>query len=344
MTQGGGDVQERRNHTYLSKIVTRVLSEALRTVFKRQWLKVYRSPWDDTSKSGSILHNKERLRPTRCDYLPEYNKGNTKEWDCTTLFDAILYSDAIGNSGQLSTRVKDAVHSLRNIRNDFSHGPTDRIEQSVFENAISKIRKCFSDLKVSTIELDGILLEKSKHTSFKVLPDSSGSDDEDEWIRRLRDEIQRFFEELAEESSLVPVIFATNLEERSLAEVGEKWFNNEEEKAIHNTFVMTLNGQNEQTMLQSYKDFSSLVDCEGAVVSAIMTSRTTTKEKILSLKNEVKSKVKNWNSWLLIVTNVMYVTKTLPFLPQSGDDEWGKCRILVSTSDVTATQKKNVSW
>jgi hypothetical protein len=127
--------------------------------------------------------------------------------------------------------------------------------------------------------------------------------------------------------------FVTRINHRLLELVGEKWFKNEQERNIRNIFVMTLNGENEDTMLESYEDLSSHVNCDEDVISEIMTSDLPTEEKILSLKDEVKSKVPNWTTWLLIVTNVRDLKKTTRFLPEIGEEEWRNGQILIATTD-----------
>ncbi len=333
MTQGGGDV-EQRNFTYATRIFSRVVTEALREVFIREWNTLYpTTPWDDTRNSGRMLYNVERPRPRAKEYLPKYYNGNTKDWDFTILIDAILYSISIGT--RLDTQVVDALNKLRLRRNKVFHSASDKIETWNFSGIVKEVKECFAVLKISTNELDDVLLEKSKYTSFKVLPSGPESDDESD---ELKNEIVNIMVKL--ESAKIFFIY-TELHSWLLNLLGKRWFNTVQETSIRNNFVMTLHGENEATMLESYKKFASNVDCDEGVVSKIMTSPLTTEEKIFSLKDEVKSKVKNWNSWLIIVTDVVDLKKTLRFLPRPDEDEWRNGKILISTSDVDAIPADN---
>ena len=178
MTQGGGDV-ERRNFRYMTSIVAGVVTKALREFFINVWNRLYiHDPWDDTAAIGMTLYSKEqaRLRPTNI-YLQNYKNGNTKEWDCSTFIDALLYSNALKR--KLSKTEGDPVEKLRILRNSQSHLSSDMMDDSQFDSNIVEIQSCFTDLNISsncTEELRSILEQKEKDISFRVLPDGPESD------------------------------------------------------------------------------------------------------------------------------------------------------------------------
>ena len=178
MTRGGGDVEE-RNFRYAFAIVAGVMKQALREVFINEWNRIYKStPWDDTAASGSRLYTKEKLRhsPYAKEYLPKYQNGNTREWDCALFFDAILFSNTL--RGHLNKTERNAVNKLRSLRNSVAHSSSDRMDNSEFDSNIEEIKSCFTDLNVSTScteELNKVLQEKEKDISFKKLPNNPGS-------------------------------------------------------------------------------------------------------------------------------------------------------------------------
>ena len=177
MTQGGGDV-ERRNFRYMGSIVARVVTKALREFFINVWNRVYiHDPWDDTPAIGLKLYNMERTRRWATNYLQKYKNGNTKEWDCSTFIDALLYSNAL--KGELNKTEGKAVDKLRILRNSQSHISSDMMDDSKFDSNIAEIRSCFTDLNIPsncTEELRSILEQKEKDISFCVLPDGPESD------------------------------------------------------------------------------------------------------------------------------------------------------------------------
>ena len=133
--------------------------EGLREVFKKEWDKHYgttKGVWDDTTKSGNELYNMESTRRHAKPYLNFYQSGKRSEWDCTALFDAILYSNALKN--HLNPHVTNKVDELRKLRNELTHtfGPQHKISDIKFENAYKKVQNCFQALKLSTVKVEKI--------------------------------------------------------------------------------------------------------------------------------------------------------------------------------------------
>ena len=130
----------------MQNIVTDVVSERLRNVFKREWYSQYQASfggWDDTSASGVQLYNLEchRTRPNRKVYLSQFRHGDTNQWDCSVLFDAILYSKSIGS--RLNPATKTAVDKLRIIRNRIMHADKATLTDAEFQNMTSDVENSF---------------------------------------------------------------------------------------------------------------------------------------------------------------------------------------------------------
>ena len=133
--------------------------EGLREVFKKEWDKHYgttKGVWDDTIKSGNELYNMESTRRRAKPYLNFYQSGKRSKWDCTALFDAILYSNAIKK--HLNPHVTNKVDELRKLRNELTHtfGPQHKISDVEFENSYKKVQNCFKALKLSTANVEKI--------------------------------------------------------------------------------------------------------------------------------------------------------------------------------------------
>ena len=97
---------------------------------------------------------------------------------------------------------------------------------------------------------------------------------------------------------------------------------------------MKLNGQNSATLMESYEDFARCVKCDEGSISKIMHSSVTDEMKIFKLKDKIKSRVKYWDSWLILVTNVEDLRATLRLLPQLDENEWKNGQILMAATDV----------
>ena len=320
----------KENFMYLTTIVNREVKKALRQVFIQAWDGRHPlTPWDDTGASGFRLHAMESRRPQAKPYLSSYSNGNSETWDCSALIDAILYSNAIGKS-RLHVQVANAVNDLRDIRNKIMHNKSDEISDDHFTALIKRIKNDFSILGVSKENIDEIIEEKSMYTSFIKLPPSSLESHEQERLRQNRIDIA--LEKIYIGENWGKLFLLLDLRHNDLELFGNAWLKREQKKRIQNHFVMTLDGRNEESILKSYKDFSSQVNCDDDITSEIMESGMTEERKIMELKSQVQSKIKNWNSWLIMVTDVEDLEKTMHFLPQRGEG-WENGLILVSKSE-----------
>ena len=81
--------------------------------------------------------------------------GNRREWDCTMLFYAILYSESVGP--HLAPTVRKNVNDLRNFRNaQIAHITQGRLSDTDFQNAIGKVDVAFQALRLTTEKNQGI--------------------------------------------------------------------------------------------------------------------------------------------------------------------------------------------
>ena len=100
------------------------------------------------------------------------------------------------------------------------------------------------------------------------------------------------------------------------------------------TFVMTLNAESEESMLDSYKKFARALGITEYSLNSIAggDSTLTKKEQLLHLKAFAFSKVQGYSAWLVIFDNVNELENLTDCWPD--DEEWGGCgHILVTTQD-----------
>jgi hypothetical protein len=135
--------EEKRNYICMQNIIIDVVSEGMRKVFKNEWNTRYQASfgaWDDTNVSGLQLFYREnaRSRPNKNMYQAKFQHGDTNQWDCTVLFDAILYSNSIGKSS-LKPTIKTEVDNIRIMRNKIMHAEETTLSDADFQTMISDL-------------------------------------------------------------------------------------------------------------------------------------------------------------------------------------------------------------
>ncbi len=293
--------------------------EGLGEIFKQEWDKNYgatKGKWDDTCKSGNELYNMERTRRHAKPYLNSYQTGKRSDWDCSALFDAILYSNTIKK--HLSPHVSNKVDELRELRNKLTHtiGRQHKISDIEFENAYKKVQRCFKALRLSTARVDRItnsfkeklITSFRKMTYFCLIVFLAGLlcsafyywfTDPPKSFYHFRVLPTRPVHLVAKRSQTVNAILGElhNLSirnNRSLTHfyisgnpgsgksqlarlVGERYGANKSGSwSDSTTFVMTLKGTSLGDILGSYADFARRVDCIGNNIASIINSNKTT--------------------------------------------------------------------
>ena len=100
------------------------------------------------------------------------------------------------------------------------------------------------------------------------------------------------------------------------------------------SFVMTLNAENAETLLESYVSLARKIQCPEYTVTNTQTSEDMKiEEKIRNLKGLITTKLHHYTRWLLVVDNVTSVSRTQGFLPEPGNEQWGKGQLLITTQD-----------
>ncbi|KAL9956756.1 hypothetical protein ACROYT_G038285 [Oculina patagonica] len=102
------------------------------------------------------------------------------------------------------------------------------------------------------------------------------------------------------------------------------------------TFVMTLNAESEQSMLDSYLKFARALGVTEYSLASIAggDSKLSKEEQLAHLKTLVFAKVQDYSTWLLIFDNVDELASLRGCWPE--EEGWGNCgQVLVTTQDST---------
>ena len=84
------------------------------------------------------------------------------------LFDAIFYSNSIGST--LNPTIKNAVDSLRNVRNRIMHADKARLTDADFQTIVSDVENSFKALSLPTDGVTSIKSKRNLYKSFEILP------------------------------------------------------------------------------------------------------------------------------------------------------------------------------
>ena len=355
---------EELNYFRVCYITTSIIRDGLEAVFKQEWDRVHGGrlgTWKDTAKNGHDFFSMEspRSKSRNIKLLNIIQNGNTKEWDSTCFFFAILYSDSL--RPRISPTVVSEVEVLRGFRNTvFAHSSQAHILETDFRPGVTLVTNAFMALHLDTKQLQNISSQKSFPTeelqrlqekikaleeelgepkSFMCLPPKPSH----EVVERKSEtnKILQMFTELRndnDDASIVSVYVHGNPgcgKSQIARDVGKKVY----EEAILNldedncTFVMTLNGESKQSMLDSYLKFARELGVTEYALRSITGTDSNFKvdERISHLKMLVLTKVKDYSTWLVIIDNANDLDSLMACWP---DEQWhGFGKLLVTTQD-----------
>ncbi|KAJ7383708.1 hypothetical protein OS493_026238 [Desmophyllum pertusum] len=102
-------------------------------------------------------------------------------------------------------------------------------------------------------------------------------------------------------------------------------------------FVMTVNAETPETLLESYVSFSRHLKCpEYAVTNTLNSKDLNTDEKITNLKSLISRKIEVYTSWLMVVDNVTNISGVHGHLPKHGSEQWARGQLLITTQDTAS--------
>ena len=362
---------EELNYYRICYLTTDIITEGLRTIFKQEWNSRHKATlgeWKDKPKNGQDFKNSKSPRKQRekAHLLDIMVNGNSAEWDCTMLFYAILFSNCIGNG--LNPTIKSKVDDLRKFRNeDFAHMPHGHLTDAEFQNAINKVEVAFQALGLSTHQIQVVYHQTSFPTeelsnvlkkvevleaqlnkeisSFCVLPPKPSHEVANREFEVAG--ISKQLEELKEanETRLSYLYISGNPgsgKSQLAGLVGKRYFDVVNSIPNSTVFVMTANAESPSTLLESYISLARKLKCpEYATTNTLNSPDLNSDEKIAHMKSLIGTKIQLYSSWLLVVDNVKSISKIHAYLPESGDEQWARGQLLITTQDTMSVPPTN---
>ena len=116
--------------------------------------------------------------------------------------------------------------------------------------------------------------------------------------------------------------------------VAEKYYKEASKDTNAPSFVMTLNAENPEALLTSYLSLARKMHCPECTINTTENSKDLNNErKIAIIKDLIATKIHLYSSWLLVIDNVTNLPWIGQFLPERGNEQWGKGQLLITTQD-----------
>ena len=116
--------------------------------------------------------------------------------------------------------------------------------------------------------------------------------------------------------------------------VAENFYKEARKDTTAPSFVMTLNAENLESLLESYFSLARKVSCPAYTITSTENSKDLNPEqKIAIIKDLIATKIHLYSSWLLVIDNVTNLARMAQFLPERGNEQWGKGQLLITTQD-----------
>ena len=334
--------EEERNHMCMVSVFDKYVPKELRKFFKREWNSRYQASigaWDDTSVSGSQLSRLEqrRSRPHKKMFQDKFKDGDTNQWDCSVLFDAILFSNSIGGS-KLNSVTQKALDNLRILRNDVKHKETPALSNAEFQTMITDVENAFKDLGIPINDITEMKTQRNNSKSFLELPLKPNHD-----VVCRSDRIHEIALDLAtlrnnNGGELTYFYISGNPgsgKSQLSRQVCEHLFKSVNWK-LETAFVMTLNAKDTDALQKSYEDFCRRLNCSKSDLLDIMNSNESKERKIERLRLLVTTRITFWKKWWIIVDNVEDLDMINPFLPQINSKDWNNGQIILTIQNTTS--------
>ena len=348
-------------------LVFDVVPRGLRVLFKREWdirFKERLGEWLDTPENGREFCESARPDSQRRYLLASMVNGNREEWDSTMLYYAIVQSKSIGSFLSLSVRLP--VNDLREVRNETVKNAQGRLQAAEFERIVQKVQVAFETLDLSTSpikdmmqqrmirqqsglpyvegevgkkQLQSVEYEHEKDVSsfcrlpFKPPIQIIGRNSEKE---KILQELKTLKRNNVNSLSCLIISGRPGSGKSQLArQVAESFYDYATKVSDAPAFVMLLNAESSESLLESYTSFSQQIKCSEIEVNNILVSEEiTSDEKIIRLKNLIQERIHLYTTWLLVIDNVTGVRSILNSVPEVGNPQWKMGQLLITTRDI----------
>lgn len=351
-------------------LVFDVVPRGLRVIFKREWdirFKERLGEWLDTPENGREFCKSARPDSQRRYLLATMVNGNREEWDSTMLHFAILSSCNIGSS--LDSSVRSLVNELREVRNETVKNAQGHLSATEFGLIVEKVHFAFEILGLSTLPIYAIMQQRVKQQRVmqqsglpyvvgevgkKQLQSVEHEHEKDvssfcrlpfkppiEIIGRHSDK-EKILQELKtlkknNGNSLSCLIISGRPgsgKSQLARQVADCFYYNATKITDAHVFVMTLNAESSESLLESFISFAQQIKCSEIEVNKILVSEEkTSDEKIIRLKNLIQERIHLYTTWLLVIDNVTGVRSILKSLPEVNNPQWKMGQMLIATRD-----------
>ena len=341
--------EEEQNYMCMDKIINDIMCKELRSVFKQEWNSRYQlsfGAWDDTNASGQQLFHRERTRPrpNKKVYQTAFQHGDTNLWDCSVLFDAILYSNSIGQAS-LNPTITREVNNLREIRNEIKHNAKGKLANTEFQNMTTRVKNALVPLGIPVDEIEQIKLEKNRYNyqSFKTLPSEPMHDVvyRSAYIHEINRDLKNLHNDNDGKLTYFYISGNPGCGKSQLARQVCEDVSNSENWETERTFAMTLDGTNLGTLFRTYKELCCFLKCNESAIENIASSSKPNDLKIKDLRSLISTRIRNWKRWWIIVDNVENLMKISPLLPQIKDSVWDNGQIIITTQNTDCVPPDN---
>ena len=341
--------EEEQNYICIDKIINDIVCKELRSVFKQEWNSRYQvsfGAWDDTNSSGQQLFHRERTRsrPNKNVYQTAFQHGDTNLWDCSVLFDAILYSNSIGQAS-LNPTIKREVNNLREIRNEIKHNAKGKLTSTEFQNMTTRVKNALVPLGIPVNEVEKINLEKNRYNykSFKILPSEPMHDVvyRSAYIHEINRDLENLHNDNIGKLTYFYISGNPGCGKSQLARQVCEDVSNSEKLETERTFVMTLEGTTLDTLFRTYKEFCCFLKCNENAIENIASSSKPNDLKIKDFRSLISTRIRNWKRWWIIVDNVENLMEISPLLPQIKDSVWDNGQIIITTQNTDCVPPDN---
>ena len=179
---------ETENFIRIALLITDIIPRNLRQLFKDGWNKKFpHIPWTEDAASGQNFMTEIQKKKTQMkdqQVKIKIKNGDTNDWDCTTLFFALLYSNVpIIDAGK-----KTHVDDIRIVRNKyFGHVTSSQLPKQKFDDIIRDLRQIFTALAFNTNDITDSATKTLETVDFKSLKEQLKAEKErnDEFHGRL---------------------------------------------------------------------------------------------------------------------------------------------------------------
>ena len=242
----------------------------------------------------------------------------------------------------LTDQLKTTEERHRNLKDNFRE--TEERRKSL-EDQLQEKEKQMKSLEDQLKSLEDQLLNDT--SPFCILPPKPSHDiaSRDVEVADITNQLQELKRADASNLSILYICGNPGSGKSQLAGlVAKRFYEKAQEDSCSKVFVMTLNAETLDTLLDSYITFARQMKCpEDAITQIHISKDLMTKNKINSMVSLISSKIGQYESWLLLADNVKSLSEMHVHLPQQGHGQWGGGYLLITTRDYTCIPLRSTS-